>query len=233
MDLIARVNDSNPDPRVACALLLDTSGSMSGDRIRSLNDGFALFCSEIRSDPLAQKRTEVAVITFGDTARVEIPFTEGRDLEPREFHAGGGTPLGAALNLALDELEAQKDAYKRSGLEYYRPWLFIITDGSPTDGEVFEAAAQRVREVESANGVTVFSVMVEGGDRSQLEKLSAIRKPLDLKSTTSFKELFAWLSASMKVVSNSAVFGSSDKAVADAELIQQNPLPSPAGWATW
>ena len=233
MDFTPRVNDDNPDPRVACALLLDTSGSMEGERIRAMNEGFELFCSEIKADPLAQKRTEVAVISFGGTARVEIPFTEGRNLQPRSFSASGGTPLGAALDLALDELAAQKSAYKQSGLEYYRPWLFVITDGSPTDGPTFDAAAARVKAAEIAKGVTVFSVLVEGGDRNQLRRLSDEREPLDLRSTTSFRELFAWLSASMRVVSNSSTFGRSDSGVTQAEATDQNALPSPAGWAKW
>ena len=94
-----------------------------------LNNGFATFCDQIKEDPLAKKRTEVVVITFGGVARVEIPFTEGRDLQPRTFVAGGGTPMGAAVDLAMSESAAQKQAYKAAGLEYYRPWLFLISHG--------------------------------------------------------------------------------------------------------
>lgn len=232
LDLEARVKEDNPDPRVACALLLDTSGSMDGEPIRELNEGFRLFCDEIKQDPLARKRTEVTVVTFGGVARVEIPFTEGRDLEPRSFSAGGGTPMGAALELALNELMAQKQAYKQSGLEYYRPWLFVITDGSPTDGATFDAAAQRVRETEAAKGVSVFSVGVgSAADLSQLTTLSATRQPLMLKGY-SFREMFMWLSQSMTVVSNSSTFGATDSGVAQAEAMEQTPLPPP-GWATW
>src|SRR5579863_2660320 len=112
-----RVNDANPDPRIACALLLDTSSSMAGEPLDQLNRGFELFCEEIKNDDLARKRAEITVITFGGTARVEIPFTEGRDLVPRKLPASGGTPLGAALNLALDLLSGQKQAYREAGLE--------------------------------------------------------------------------------------------------------------------
>jgi uncharacterized protein YegL len=158
-----RVNESNPDPRIACALLLDTSGSMSGDPIEQLNKGFALFCDEIKGDELAKKRAEITVITFGGEPKVEIPFTEGRDLEPRPLSAGGATPLGQALNLALGQLEAQKGAYKQAGLEYYRPWLFVLTDGVPSDAEEFTAAAARVRDAEANRRVSVFCI---GGCRS-------------------------------------------------------------------
>src|SRR4051794_35334737 len=231
-ELEARVKEDNPDPRVSCALLLDTSSSMDGEPIRELNEGFRTFCDEIKQDPLAKKRTEVAVVTFGGVGRGGIPFTEGRGLAPRAFTANGGTPMGAALSIALDEIEAQKQAYKKAGLEYYRPWLFRVSDGEPTDGHAFDAAAKRVREAEAAKGVSVFSIGVGSGvNMSKLNELSNIRQALMLNGY-SFREMFSWLSASMSVVSNSSTFGSSDSGVAQAESMEQHPLPPP-GWATW
>lgn len=160
MEFYPRVNEANPDPRIACTLLLDTSSSMTGVPIDLLNRGFELFCDEIKKDELAKKRAEIAVITFGTTARIEIPFTEGRDIQPRRLTASGSTPLGAALNLALDQLQEQKEAYKQAGLEYYRPWLFVLTDGQPTDGPVFTVAASRVRDAEQIRGLSVFAIGV-------------------------------------------------------------------------
>jgi len=92
----------------------------------------------------------MAVITFDTEARVIIPFTEGRDLQPRRFVPGGTTTMGAALNLAMDDVEAQKQAYRNADLEYYRPWLFVLTDGEPTDDSVFTSAAQRAARAERA-----------------------------------------------------------------------------------
>lgn len=226
-----RVNESNPDPRIACALLLDTSGSMSGSPIEELNKGFELFCQEIKDDELAAKRAEIAVITFGGEPRLVFPFTEGRDLRPQQLTASGATPLGQALNLALDQLEQQKGAYRSAGLEYYRPWLFVLTDGQPTDGEIFAVAADRLRKAEGRRRVSVFCIGIgEGADLRHLEDLSGQRKPLRLAGL-SFREFFSWLSASLGSASASTAFGSSDSAVATAEQAEQIPLP-PAGWAT-
>lgn len=232
MEFSPRVNEDNPDPRIACALLLDTSSSMSGEPIDQLNRGFELFCDEIKKDDLAKKRAEIAVITFGSMARVEIPFTEGRDIQPRRLTAGGSTPMGAALNLALDQLSQQKQAYKQAGLEYYRPWLFVLTDGEPTDGQVFSAAAARVRETEAARGVSVFAIGVgSGANLIRLKELSTRRDPVKLDGL-SFREFFAWLSASLSAASASNAFGSSDAGVAQAETGEQIPLPPATGWAT-
>jgi len=231
MEFSPRVNEENPDPRIACTLLLDTSSSMSGEPINQLNQGFELFCDEIKKDELAKKRAEIAVITFGSTARIEIPFTEGRDIQPRRLAASGTTPMGAALNLALDQLQQQKTAYKQAGLEYYRPWLFVLTDGEPTDRTVFTAAAARVREAEQARGLSVFAVGVgPHANLKQLEQLSASRVPVKLDGL-SFGEFFSWLSASLSAASASNAFASSDAGVAKAETTEQIPLP-PAGWAT-
>jgi uncharacterized protein YegL len=229
-DFSPRVNESNPDPRIACVLLLDTSSSMSGPPIDQLNRGFESFCDEIKKDELAQKRAEIAVITFGGVARVEIPFTEGRDLQPRRLVAAGGTPMGAALNLAMDQLTAQKQAYKQAGLEYYRPWLFVLTDGEPTDGQEFTAAAARARRAESDRAVSVFGVGVgPAANLARLKDLSEKRVPVMLDGL-SFREFFSWLSASLSAASASNAYGSSDSGLAQAETTEQIALP-PAGWA--
>lgn len=230
MEFIPRVKEDNPDPRIACVLLLDTSVSMSGEPIDELNRGFEVFCEEIKKDELAKKRAEISVVTFGGLARVEIPFTEGRDLYPRRLSAVGDTPMGTALNLALDMLTAQKQAYRQAGLEYYRPWMFVLTDGQPTDADTYAAAANRVRQTEAANGVSVFGIGVGAqANLTQLRVLSSKRVPVTLRGL-SFGEFFSWLSTSLSAASASNAFGSSDSGVAAAEALDQIPLP-PAGWA--
>jgi len=139
--------------------------------------------------------------------------------------------MGAALNLALDQLAQQKQAYKQTGLEYYRPWLFVLTDGEPTDGPVFTAAAARVREAEAARGVSVFGIGVgAGANLARLKELSAQRVPVKLDGL-SFREFFSWLSASLSAASASNAFGSSDTGVARAEAAEQIPLPPADSWA--
>jgi uncharacterized protein YegL len=197
--------------------------------IDELNAGYDALRVALEKDPLARKRTEIGVVTFGGTVQLAVPFTEGRDLQPQTFSAGGNTPMGEALDLGLDQLTARKQTYKDSALEYFRPWLFVITDGAPTDGPRFEAAAARLREAERNNGVAVFAVGVQGADMDTLAKLSDQRVPLMLKGLQ-FVEMFEWLSASMATVSDSRP-GSSDSEVAQNEEEEQIPLESPAGWA--
>src|SRR5437016_4659290 len=86
----------NPEPRCPCLLLLDTSGSMAGSPITELNGGLIEFRDELTADPLAMKRVEVALITFGPV-RIESSFHTAPNFFPPNLHASGDTPMGAAI----------------------------------------------------------------------------------------------------------------------------------------
>jgi uncharacterized protein YegL len=204
---------------------------MRGAPIEQLNQGYEALRESIAEDPLARKRTEIAVVTFGGQVKLAVPFTEGRELAPTTFTAGGNTPLGAALDFGLNQLLARKQQYKEAGLDYFRPWLFVITDGAPTDGAYYTKAAERVREEEGKRAVTVFGVGVEGADMEVLAMLSTQRQPLALDGLK-FTEMFQWLSQSMSIVTQSTP-GGSDEEIYDAEMVEQTALPVPNGWATW
>lgn len=223
------LNDANPDPRVACVVLADVSGSMQGEPIAALERGYAAFTDYLHKEALASKRVEVAVVTFGTVATVLVPMQEARSLQPVPFSAGGTTNLAAGINLALDILEDRKHAYKVAGLQYYRPWILVLTDGKPNlDG--FDAAVARLNAAETAKGVTVFAV--GAGPRvnyQQLARLSLQRSPAPLDGLK-YQELFEWLSASLSNVSNSSEFGRNDAEVGASG--EQIPLPSVTGWTS-
>lgn len=223
------LNDTNPDPRVACVALIDVSGSMEGESITALERAFASFTNFLKNESLAGKRVEVAVVTFGTVATVLVPMQEARGLQPVHFTTGGTTNLAAGVHLALDIIEDRKDAYKAAGLQYYRPWILVITDGKANiDG--FDAAVQRLTTTESARGVTIFAV--GAGPRvnfPQLSRLSAQRAPAPLDGLK-FDALFEWLSASLTAVSNSAEHAHSDEGL--STMGDHISLPSIAGWAT-
>lgn len=125
----------NPENRCPVVLVLDTSGSMSGRRISELNVGLQTFRDELSADQLAAKQVEVAIITFGPV-NVECDFTGIQYFSPPTLSPTGDTPMGAAIERALDVLRQRKDAYKSNGISYYRPWVFLITDGAPTNRSI-------------------------------------------------------------------------------------------------
>ncbi len=120
----------NPEQRCPCLLLLDTSGSMHGRPIEELNAGLQTLKTELQSDSLASKRVELSIVTFGP-AQVEMEFTSANIFSPPQLNSSGATPMGEAIETGLELLRARKNSYRQAGVPYYRPWVFLITDGSP------------------------------------------------------------------------------------------------------
>lgn len=225
----AELNEDNPDPRVACVVLADVSESMKGEPLTALEQGFAAFVKALQEDSLASKRVEVAVVIFGSAATVVVPMCEARSLKPVPFQARGTTNIAAGINLALDVIDDRKGAYKSAGIQYYRPWILILTDGRP-NLEGFDAAVGRLNGCEVARGVTVFAVGVGARvDFEQLARLSLQRDPAPLDGLK-FTELFEWLSASLSNVSHSKDFVGDDAALEAMGAGVQ--LPPISGWST-
>lgn len=204
----------NTEPRCPVVLLLDNSYSMSGAPINALNQGLREFKIDLMNDPLAQKRCEIAVVSFGPV-QIVSDFQTVDAFEPVTLLPAGNTPLGGAVLEGLNMLEQRKQAYRRNGVTYYRPWVFLITDGAPTDQ--WQAAADAVKRGEANKAFSFYAVGVEGADFNILSQFSMERSPIKLKGL-SFIELFRWLSASMQSVSRSTPGGA------------PAALPSPAGW---
>jgi len=212
----------NPEPRCPCVLLVDTSGSMSGAAIDALNSGIQQFAQELNSDNLAKKRVEVAIISFGSGVQTIQDFTSVESFVPPRFEANGSTPMGQAVVEAFAILEDRKNRYRQAGIAYFRPWIFLITDGAPTDHSThfWRKAVDLVQAGESSKKMLFFGIAVNDADIKILNELCPANRPAMKLKGLSFRELFSWLSSSLKTVSsaNPGAVGLS--------------LPPPSGWAS-
>jgi uncharacterized protein YegL len=170
---------------------------MHGARIEALNAGLRSLRDDLRDNPLAQKRVEIAIVEFNSSARVVQDFTTAANFEPPTLKAAGVTEMAAGINQALDMIQQRKSKYRSNGVPFYRPWAFLITDGQPTSS--VDEVARRIQEEEQNKRVIFFSVGVQGADMGCLERFATKNKPQRLDGLK-FRELFIWLSNSLSQV---------------------------------
>ncbi len=223
----------NKQDRCPVVMVLDVSSSMTlENRIAQLNDGLGLFKDELCADPLSSVRVDVAVVTFGSYAELQQDFITAKEYMPASLSASGSTAMGEAVNKALDIIEERKQWYKDNGITYFRPWLWLMTDGMPNDAS-WENAAERLSKADIDGKVIAYSVGI--GDQADLEtlkKFSPNAAPLRLQPGK-FQEMFEWLSASLKKTSQSVQTKEDDKDGVTAITETGEPITfDPPGWGT-
>ncbi|WP_419871491.1 vWA domain-containing protein [Candidatus Pristimantibacillus sp. PTI5] len=201
--------------RLPLCLVIDVSGSMSGPPIEQLNKGLEQMLAELCANPLVTSALELAVVKFGGSVQVLQTFDKVTDMRLPRLHAGGSSPMGEAVRLALQMLENRTKLYSSIGIDYYRPWLIVMTDGAPTDS--IDEAAQQMNVWEKDGKINVFAIGTgEHADMDALRKISSKRTPL-LMQELKFEQFFGWLSESITRISTS---------LPGQEIV----LPSVDGW---
>ena len=197
---------TNPAPRCPVMLLLDTSGSMSGDPVEELREGLKQFLRETSDDETASMSVELEIITFGGEAAIVSPFAPVNVINdnPPHLNASGSTPLGEALTLASNELKERRRLYKSKGISSYKPWVILMSDGAPNDD--WEEAAMAMRYLGEQKKLQYIGIGI--GEKADFDTLRSILPehpgPVKLKGLC-FREFFSWLTDSLKSVSASSV----------------------------
>jgi uncharacterized protein YegL len=201
MNELSKIDILHPqEPHSALVLLLDTSGSMNEeDKIGQLNAGLTTLKEELMRDDLNRKRLDVAIITFNGDVTLIQDFSPINNVVLPTLRADGETSMGSAIIRAIELVEDRKSEYKRLGIDYTRPWIFMISDGEPTDMSpgkgLWKQVTSYIQEGEYNKKFTFYTVGVEPSDMTVLKQLSPNRYPMML-TRGHFDDLFTWLSRS-------------------------------------
>lgn len=212
------------EPHMAVVLLLDTSGSMYGEPIRRLNEAVSMFKEQTIMDELAKKRVDVAVIEFNDDARVVQDFVPLTQLQPVSLEAIGCTAMGKGINMAIDKVKERTHLYSSMGTPAFKPWIFMISDGAPTDD--ISAARDRIRDEETKGEVGKLKFWAVGVPGFSKEVLTSLTKRCIALDEADFTGIFNWLSDSMVRISDSQV-GTDNIKLAD---LPSNAQVIPSDW---
>lgn len=189
--------------RLPVYLLLDTSGSMKGEPIESVKVGLETMITSLRRDPFALESVHLSIITFDREVNEILPLTELENLQLPEINTpdSGPTHLGKALELLYEKCEQEIIRGTATKKGDWRPLLFIMTDGKPSDMAIYQ---EYVPKIKSFGFGTI--VACAAGPKANIDSLKLLTDHvvhLDTTDSSTFNQFFKWVSASVSTGSRS------------------------------
>jgi uncharacterized protein YegL len=192
----------NPTARVPICLLLDVSLSMQGDPIYQLNEGVKMFINEIINDDMTRFSADITILTFGGHVSQVFEFGNIEEQEIPIFTAVSTTPMAEAVLQAVELLEDRKKTYRDNGVDYFQPWIVLMTDGGPTDDQyLIDEATNKTTDMIKNKKLVMFSIGI--GNDADFDFLQEFGSPPAQLKGLKFKEFFQWLSQSVSTISDS------------------------------
>ncbi|MCO6427626.1 TerY-C metal binding domain-containing protein [Nitrosomonas communis] len=187
--------------RLPIYFVLDVSESMVGENLKKLDDGINSIIRTLRQDPYALETVHVGVIAFAGKARTIVPLIEVASFYPPKLPIGSGTSLGRALFHLMAELDKSVDKTTLEHKGDWKPIIYLITDGKPTDS-VSSAVAKWKSDY--ANRATLIAIALgRFADTGVLKQLTEHALILENTTDEDFKLFYSWITDSVKSQSKS------------------------------
>lgn len=197
--------DATSTRRLPVYLLLDISGSMSGDGIEAVNQGVQLLLTELKNDPMALETAWISCITFADDAKEILPLTEVGLASIPHQSAGGRTNLAKPLRVLLEKLEHEVRPNTPQQKGDYKPLIFIMSDGNPTDPNEWPEAAADLREHAARRTANIIALACGRGIQPDiLKNITPTVLLMEDQTPDNIRGFFKWVSQSVRVTSRQA-----------------------------
>lgn len=210
----------NFEEKTLCCLVADTSGSMAGEPIETLNDAIEKFIQDVRVSDDLSERLELGIIQFDDVIKEVQKPALAKDIQFGRLITGGSTRMVDGARAAIEMVKARKIYYRQTGIPYKRPWVILLTDGCPNSDQDVAGLKKEVHSAFENKDFVFLSIGIGDASMPTLQQIAhPSLAPLEIKTKNGipdFTSFFKWLSASMSAVSQ-------------ARTGQQVNLPAP----TW
>jgi uncharacterized protein YegL len=141
-------------------LVADVSDSMKHRGIPGLNKAVPAIADVLRENPIISDVIQIGIIDFSDDARIVLPLgnmIEDGTAPKITFASRGGTNYGEAIRVLHATIKADIERLSAANTGVYRPVVFFLSDGVPTDGAAW------VSEMESLRGERFYPLFVPMG----------------------------------------------------------------------
>jgi len=193
--------------RLPVYLLLDVSGSMTGEPIEAVRNGLSMLVNGLRGEPQALETAYLSVITFESVAKQIVPLTDLISFQEPQLKAGGATALGNALELLSNKLDTEVKRGTSEEKGDWTPLVFLMTDGQPTDN--WQKGAD---ELKKRKATVIACAAGFDADTNALKQITEIVVELKSASKNDIVAFFKWVTASVTTGSQKIQAGGEEKA---------------------
>nr|VFK29565.1 MAG: Uncharacterized conserved protein YegL, contains vWA domain of TerY type [Candidatus Kentron sp. MB]VFK74835.1 MAG: Uncharacterized conserved protein YegL, contains vWA domain of TerY type [Candidatus Kentron sp. MB] len=212
--------------RLPVFLVLDVSDSMVGEPRRLLEKGLDTLIQLLRQDPYALETAYISVIAFAGKVETLVPLIDIISFYPPQLPLGSGTAMGLALDHLMTEIDqsVQRGSSERKG--DWKPAVFFMTDGKPTDA--MEKAARRWKANYASRATLIAIGLGPYADTDTLGQFADEVICYNGETEEDFRKFIRWISASVSSMSVAVRDGGTPKGL-PVSLDKAEGVLKPAG----